>query len=84
MKENTIPECFSRQGEVMLYGEAPYGCAACEVFERCHKLSVAASLSVLEENVELMVQNGLFDKRLRPFKDLGGKMRDLETGQRID
>jgi hypothetical protein len=45
---------------------------------------VAASLSVLEENVELMVQNGLFDKRLRPFKDLGGKMRDLETGQRID
>jgi hypothetical protein len=58
MKENTIPEFFRDRAVLMLYGDAPYGCAACEVFDCCHKVSVAASLSVLEESVEMMVSNG--------------------------
>ena len=70
MKHNTMPECFGCQAEPMLFGEAPDDCPGCEWFDKCHKITVAASLQSISDALDLIVQNGLSDGRLKGFEEL--------------
>jgi hypothetical protein len=70
MKRNVRPECFGCQAEGMLYGEEPDDCVECEWFDRCHKITVSASLLAIENALDLIVENGLSDGRLKGFEEL--------------
>ena len=37
-------ECFGSQGNDMLYGDSPDKCLDCDLFEKCHKITVSVSL----------------------------------------
>ena len=70
MKRNQMPECFASQGRSLLGGEMPTQCLDCDVFEQCHKITVAASLQSISDALDLIVQNGLTDGRLKGFQEL--------------
>lgn len=71
----TLPECFGSQGGVMLDGQAPDKCVDCAWFEKCHKITVAASVLSISDALDLIIQNGLSDGRLKGFEALE-KMAD--------
>lgn len=73
MKKNNMPECFGSQARGLLCGEPIDDCVDCEVFDRCHKITVAASLQSIETDLDLIVQNGLADGRLKGTKELEDK-----------
>jgi len=70
MKQNDLPECFASQGRSLPGGEMPTQCLDCSVFEVCHKVTVAASLQSISDDLDLIVQNGLTDGRLKGFQEL--------------
>jgi hypothetical protein len=59
--KSKVKDCFGSQGGSLLYGEAPINCFDCEkeIFDRCHKVSIAASLQRLNTDSDLVIQNGL-------------------------
>ena len=69
-QQNQMPECFASQGESLLGGEMPTQCLDCNVFEQCHKITVAASLQGIFDALDLIVQNGLTDGRLKGIREL--------------
>lgn len=66
-----IPSCFGDQGGVILCGESPKACIVCRVFEKCHKITVAATLQAISTDLDLIVQNGLRKGTLEGFEALG-------------
>ena len=70
MKPNAIPECFGNQAECMLHGKPPTDCIPCEWFDKCHKITVAACLQTIAADLDLEIQNGLTDGRLKSFMEL--------------
>ena len=46
MKINARPDCFGNQAEPLLRGKPVDRCIDCELFDKCHKITVAASLHV--------------------------------------
>ncbi|MEI8372798.1 MAG: hypothetical protein WCJ35_08190 [Planctomycetota bacterium] len=67
-----LPDCFGEQGGVILGGESPKMCLDCQVFEKCHKITVAATLQAIATDLDLIVQNGLRKGTLEGFDMLGG------------
>ena len=70
MKQSRMPECFGCQAESMLSGQPPHDCIDCEWFDKCHKITVSVSLQSIADALDLMVQNGLCDGRLKGFEEL--------------
>ena len=70
MKRSHLPECFASQGRSPLGGEMPTQCVDCSMFEVCHKITVAATLQSISDDLDLIVQNGLTDGRLKGFQEL--------------
>jgi len=81
MKEDNAPDCFGNQARGALCGEPPDECLACEVFEKCHKYTVTATLHAISENLDLIVQNGLVDGRLKGIEELD-EIAEAELGQK--
>ena len=63
-------ECFGRQAESMLYGEPPYACLDCDLFDRCHKITIAACLQTIASDLQLITENGLAKNTLMGFDEL--------------
>jgi hypothetical protein len=63
-------ECFGQQAEDMLYGEPPYKCLDCDIFDKCHKITVAACLQAIATDLQLITQNGLATNKLMGFAEL--------------
>jgi len=65
-----LKDCFGDQGGTMLSGESPQDCVTCELFDRCHKVTIAATLQSINVDLSLLTQNGLEAGWLKCFKDL--------------
>lgn len=63
-------ECFGQQAEDMLHGEAPYKCLECDIFDKCHKITIAACLQSISTDLDLLIQNGLATNKLMCFAEL--------------
>jgi len=70
MKLNELPECFGRQGLVMIQGDVPIECMECDVFDKCHKITVSACVLGIYECLDLMIQNGLLDGKLKNIEEI--------------
>ena len=62
--------CFGNQGEGLLFGEEPDECLTCELFDKCHKITVAGCLQSIRDDLFLITQNGLAQKKLMGFNQL--------------
>ncbi len=73
-----LKECFGDQGGAPLHGEVPEGCLNCdsEIFERCHKVTIAASLQGINMDFSLVTQNGLQSGWLKSFKELSAHEKE--------
>jgi hypothetical protein len=69
MKQAT-PECFGTQAGALLEGRTPVECVECEWFEKCHKITVAAALLSISDSLDLIVQNGIAEGRLKGLTEL--------------
>jgi len=49
-----LKECFGQQAEDILYGNAPYECLKCELFDKCHKITIAACLQSIATDLTLI------------------------------
>ncbi|MDZ7700245.1 MAG: hypothetical protein U5R49_26065 [Deltaproteobacteria bacterium] len=63
-------ECFGQQAEDMLHGDPPYKCLKCDIFDKCHKITVAACLQSISTCVDLITENGLATNKLMGFAEL--------------
>lgn len=63
-------ECFGRQAEDLLHGQPPYKCLDCDIFDKCHKITVATSLQAISTDLDLITQNGLATNKLMGFAEL--------------
>jgi hypothetical protein len=70
-------ECFGQQAEDMLHGEPPYKCLDCDIFDKCHKITIAACLNAIATDLDLITQNGLATNRLMGFAQLN-KLAEAE------
>ncbi|MEA2059004.1 MAG: hypothetical protein U9P10_00405 [Thermodesulfobacteriota bacterium] len=61
-------ECFGQQAEDMLHGDPPYKCLKCNVFDKCHKITVAAYLQSISTDLDLIIQNGIATNKLMVYK----------------
>jgi hypothetical protein len=68
--EFEVKECFGQQAEDMLHGEMPYKCLKCDIFDKCHKITVAACLQAISTDLDLITQNGLATNKLMGFAKL--------------
>ncbi len=68
--ERDSKECFGQQAEDILYGEPPYKCLDCGIFDKCHKITVAACMQAISTDLALITQNGLATKKLMGFAEL--------------
>ncbi|NUM73786.1 hypothetical protein HUU40_05440 [candidate division KSB1 bacterium] len=65
-----LKECFGDQGGKILGGESPEECWSCELFERCHKITLATSLQGIAMDLNLITQNGLRLGWLKSYSEL--------------
>jgi hypothetical protein len=70
-------ECFGMQAEDMLHGEPPYKSLDCSLFDKCHKITVAACLQSISTGMDLLIENGLATNKLMGFAELS-KLADKE------
>lgn len=63
-------DCFGRQGEDILHGDPPYECLKCNIFDKCHKITVSACLQAISTDLDLITQNGLATSKLMGFAEL--------------
>ena len=63
-------ECFGSQSRDILFGEPPDKCLDCDLFEKCHKITIAACLQTMSEGIELIIQNLLTTNQLKSFNEL--------------
>lgn len=54
----------------MLYDEIPKECLVCDMFDKCHKITIATCLHCIRTDIELMIQNGLENGTIKPFLEL--------------
>lgn len=70
MDKKDIPECFGEQGAESLYGDPSTKCLDCEIFDKCHKITVTSCLQSLADNGLLLIRNAIVAKKLLSFKEL--------------
>lgn len=81
MKINARPDCFGNQAEPLLRGKPVDRCIDCELFDKCHKITASVSLLAISDALDLIVQNGLVDGRLKGFAELE-EIADAAEGQK--
>jgi hypothetical protein len=74
-KKGHLKECFGMQADSMLDGQTPEDCLKCEIFDTCHKITVAAALQGIAVDLSLLVQNGLDQGWLKSFDELDEEAR---------
>ena len=67
---NNFKDCFGDQGGSILHGEPPDKCLNCNIFDKCHKLTIALTLQAIGVDLSLLVQNGLASGWLKALKEL--------------
>jgi hypothetical protein len=70
-----VKDCFGDQGGAVLSGEPAIECVSCEVFDRCHKVTIAVALQGISVDTNLITQNGLEAGWLKAFKYLSREDR---------
>jgi len=71
MKSTDKPkDCFGDQGGSVLGGEPPDECLTCEIFDRCHKVTMAIALQSVAGNLHFITQNGLRLGWLKSYSEL--------------
>ena len=70
-----LKECFGMQADSMLDGQTPDACLKCEMFDTCHKVTIAAALQGIAVDLSLLVQNGLDQGWLKSFAELDEEAR---------
>jgi hypothetical protein len=70
-------ECFRQQAEDMLHGEPLYKCLKCSIFDKCHKITIAACLQSISTGMDLLIENGLATNKLMGFAELN-KLAEIE------
>ncbi len=73
-------ECFGQQAENMLHGEPPHKCLDCDIFDKCHKITVAVCLQAISTDLTLITANGLATNKLKGFAELN-KLAEAEMKQ---
>jgi hypothetical protein len=63
------------QADAMLDGQTPEECLTCEIFDTCHKVTVAAALQGIAADLQLLIQNGLDQGWLKSFDELDEEAR---------
>ena len=71
-------DCFGQQAQDMLYGDPPHKCLECDLFDKSHKITVAACLQSISTDLDLFTQNGLATHKLMGFAELS-KLAEAET-----
>ncbi len=71
-KESKLKDCFVDQAGMMLGGDPPDECAECELFEKCHKMTVSVCLQSIADGLNLITQNGSTTGKLMGFQELSG------------
>lgn len=69
-EKEMIKDCFGDQGGSMLCGEIPKDCLSCDIFDKCHKVTIAASLQGINGDLSFLIQNGLKTGWLKSYKEL--------------
>lgn len=59
-----LKECFGSQGMAALYGETVEECFNCELYDKCHKMTMSITIQGLNVDLRLITQNGLTTGRL--------------------
>ena len=67
---NIIKECFGNQGAEALHGESIEKCIDCKLYDKCNKMTMAISIQAICMDLDLIVQNGLRDGRLKSFNEI--------------
>ncbi|MCP4687020.1 MAG: hypothetical protein GY859_03160 [Desulfobacterales bacterium] len=71
MKYNNPPkECFGSMGRSMMNGETADNCMTCEAFDKCYKLTMAATMQGIAIDLSLFAENGLASGWLKSFMEL--------------
>ena len=70
IKESKLKECFANQARMMLYGDPPDECVECDLFDKCHKMTVSVALQSIADDLDLITQNGLTTGKLMAFQKL--------------
>jgi hypothetical protein len=70
---NSPKDCFGDQGGTILHGEPPEKCLNCNIFDKCHKITIASTLQAIGVDLSLLIQNGLASGWLKAFKELDDK-----------
>ena len=65
-----LKDCFGDQGGSMLGGEPASECLACELFDKCHKVTIAAALQGINSDLGFLIQNGLASGWLKSYMEL--------------
>ena len=63
-------EGFGSQARDMLIGDPPDKCLDCDLFDKCHKITIAGCLQTMSDALDLIVQNGLATGLLKGFGEL--------------
>ncbi len=67
---NQPKECFGSMGRTMINGESADNCMSCQAFDKCHKLTIAATLQGIAVDLSLFAENGLASGWLKNFMEL--------------
>ncbi len=67
---NQPKECFGSMGRSMLDGEGAGNCMSCRAFDKCYKLTIAATLQGISIDLSLFAENGLASGWLKGFMEL--------------
>jgi len=77
VEPRAVAEAFS----AWMRGKPVDRCIDCELFDKCHKITASVSLLAISDALDLIVQNGLVDGRLKGFAELE-EIADAAEGQK--
>ena len=79
-----LKDCFGNQARDMLFGDPPDKCADCDLFSKCHKITIAACLQSISDGLDLIVQNGLATEKLMSWKELNELAEKEQEKEKIN
>ncbi len=54
----------------MIYGKPATKCLDCDLFDKCHKITVAGCLQSIADDALLLFRNAIVAKKILSFKEL--------------
>jgi len=72
-------ECFGHQAEDMLRGDPPHKCLYCGIFDKCHKMTLAACLQSISTGMDRLIENSTATNKFLKFTELNKRAEaDME------